>query len=93
MTKRKKPRDFWISLSKHGETDEIYPCEIKRDDIIHVREVIPGITDTDRLNWMVENEQLVKTCRSGYRYGVLGQFYHFKDPREAIDDAMAEDKK
>lgn len=86
-----KAREFWISRSEYGDT---YVFEHKVDSCIHVREVLPGRSDSERLDFLLKYQRKVERSSEGYfiqqwGYGLCGDYKkenkYFKTPREAID--------
>lgn len=93
-----KPREFWINDNLLEEEDGLkyvaLPNETRRFKGIHVREVIPGITDTERLDYLILNEKMVfGDHNEGYyltdKY-LTTNFKSSPSPRGAIDAAMKE---
>ncbi len=105
MNPRKPPREFIVidNTDNSGfsarEADRIdREFFIKHDKVMAVntfycREVLPDeITDTDRLEWMIESKRTILKDEEGY--WVTGTYPSSgSTPRAAIDAAMAEEKR
>jgi len=54
---------------------------------------ISKISDTDRLNWLIENKALVNEIHDDFRVSINGKWMSSwkSDPRDAIDEAIKGD--
>lgn len=98
----REAREYWLTgdmfdrvLEAHSNKENAYK---KYTDIekIHVHEVLEPsseeITDTMRLDWMIERSERIMHFKSGYRL-ICQTEERFNTPREAIDAAMKECEK
>lgn len=95
MTTDKKPREFWIIEGPFGNTVDFMARDPwDKHTVTHVREIIPDeISDTDRLNRMIEEQAFIAGPHSvDEKYEVQGANSGYagrgETPREAIDDCI-----